>query len=572
MQAEKIKGIPAFKSAVYGGLGIDKYGNGAKGALTKASELEFAEGAFVKARQGRKTVKRLADAQGVACDGTLAYVDGGRLYYGGDEIEGVYLSEGEKTLLRVGGYLLVFPDGIFVDLASGETGRLAFTVSAPYARMVTVDRQGNELDHGSGTRLPDTAAAGEYFALQGSDGAFKMKRYNGVYWSDEQCFIKIEGQGLGATARVGDTLRIEGAQVLGSTVTVVGKEPDAIFCEGVISGETITLGSVTLCREIPVFDLVTVSGGRVCGVRRGRDGYGEIVCRMYVSAPFDPFNFLPEGGGAMLDLDLSGEFTAVADRDGEPLAFTEGELIEARVRGGVLSATVIKTLGTVKGAHKSVCCADGDVYYLSPEGICVYDGSYPRLISGGLGRTLPTDGSAAVLSRGRYRVSVMLDGQKCLAVYSVGDRRFLTESDPGALTLFKHRENAYALCKDGRIVLLDTGRAEETEYLADEAEPEGDFGFILESAPFGELGGSVCPIRLTLDVKKPEGAPLSAGLLYGDGQTCMTEITERVDGQICVPVALKRDGSFKVRLEGRGECLIRGYCVEMRREGAVLWK
>ena len=550
-----------------------------KGELSAVRNMSADAFPYLKTRGRRSVIRRMHQPQGLFSDGTLAYVDGGRLYYGGYEIEGIFLSEGEKTVLRLGEYLLVFPDGIYYNIGDGsDYGTLSVTNTADGGRICCVDTHFTELDCSVVTQPPDEAAVGAHCAIKMSDGSLKIKRYNGVYWYDVDTLIKLEAEGIGNGIRVGDTVSLTGAEAIGSCMTVAAREPSALYCVGAVASEILVLGSITVRRRIPIFDLVTVSGGRLCGVRRGRDLDGRVVCRMYLSRENDPFVFLPEGGGAELDLDLSGVFTGLCDHMGSPVAFTEGEIVETRIKGGGLIATVVRGFGVMQGAQKSIASLDGSIYYLSPVGICRYDGSYPECIHSspdGLKRSV--GGSPAVAAKGKYYINLTdKNSLNAIYIYDIKNKRIVTEDPLHATALVKRRESVYALSADGELVLLDRDSASEPDYLLSEdaAQDEDEVYFYAETPDIGLADfGSVSPVRVTLRVKKPSGTALRVAIRYnGCEAEEAVELKGEIDGLAAVPIPVKRCESFRLIISGEGDVTIGGYSVEYRSEGAVLWR
>ena len=72
-------------------------------------------------RKPRGKVAQLTNPQGLLGKGKLAYIDNCRLYYGGADIteylteKGCALSEGEKQLVSMGAYLVIYPDKLYLN-------------------------------------------------------------------------------------------------------------------------------------------------------------------------------------------------------------------------------------------------------------------------------------------------------------------------------------------------------------------------------------------------------------------------------------------------------------------------
>ena len=84
---------------------------------------------ILSTRRKRSVKASLIEGKGLIAKDTLAWIDGNKLYYNGNEIEGITLNNQEpKQLLSMGAYLCIFPDKIylntkdFTDCGSMESG------------------------------------------------------------------------------------------------------------------------------------------------------------------------------------------------------------------------------------------------------------------------------------------------------------------------------------------------------------------------------------------------------------------------------------------------------------------
>ena len=392
------------KAVVSDFSGINRY-SGQRG-LKDCENLCASEMPFLAVRGRRAALRALSSPQGIYADDTLAYVDGNRLYYGALEVSGLYLSSGEKQILRLGKYLIVLPDEVYCNTQDiSDCGSMSAYFSSETGVSVScVDEELSPiLSYGVTTDEPDGANIGEYCAIKNDDGTYVIMQFDGNVWNEIKSYIKIAGSGIGAGFNVGDTVHCSGlGNVIGNHFTVTHKTADALFCEGAIAA-AFTAMSVSIQRIFPRFDFCTVSEGRIYGVRRGRDKGGDFVSRIYASAKNDPFNYSPYCGGMYADVDISGAFTALCDRVGTPIAFSESDIVEIHSSGGWLYPHVIHCYGVESGAHKSAVCDSGIIYYKSSVGVCAYDGSYPECISGSLGRKLKCseEGSPAICVGGK---------------------------------------------------------------------------------------------------------------------------------------------------------------------------
>lgn len=558
-------------------FGVYEKEGGSRGSLYDAMNVSSRAFPSMLQRERRATVRMLGSADGIFADDTLAFVDGGRLYYGARQISGLYLASGEKTLLRLGKYLLVFPDEAYVDLENEERCGFLSSAFSGSVKISTVDAQKNDISYSVFLTEPQSGAIGEYCAVSDGDGGLVMKRFDGAIWRRCETFLKISASGIDGCFNEGDMLSVSGADgALGSAVRVTARESGAIYCEGVITSDIRC--ELSLTRSVPLFDFVTVSGGRLVGVRRGKAKNGAYVSRIYASAQGDPFNFLEEGGALMLDVDISGAFTGVCDYLGSPIAFSESEIVECRVKGQSLIGTVIRCCGLESGAHKSCVTDNGILYYKSSMGVCRYDGSYPEVISDALfGIRLGGEGCPAICAKGRYYIKLTdSKSRKAIYVYDIGRKLWLREDDPGIVSFAKRRENVYALCRadQGSIMLFDYDSADPDEqtYCSAEGYPrvEEAVQWYVETSEIGaDTFESVCPVSLSVRLIKSAKDTTWACAVCDGKVISETEIKGECFGAVSVPVDVTRCDTFRIRLRGSGECKILGLSALYRAKGEV---
>ena len=78
--------------------------------------LSSASYPMLSCRNSRGEMERLENPGGMLAKEKLAYIAGGRLWYGGEETP-VAVSEGEKQLVSMGAYVCIFPDKLFYNTA-----------------------------------------------------------------------------------------------------------------------------------------------------------------------------------------------------------------------------------------------------------------------------------------------------------------------------------------------------------------------------------------------------------------------------------------------------------------------
>lgn len=553
--------------------GISK--NGETGRLFDAENVCAADFPRLTVRGRRAWMREVKAPGGIHSDSTLAYVDNGSLYFGGTRVDGIYLTGGEKTLLRLGGYLLVFPDCVYVDPSNtDDSGTLnVFYRSEGDVYVCCVDENLEEmLDYGVSSVEPDGAQKGDTCAVKGSDGSYVMMRYDGAAWRNVDSLLKISCDGIGNGFSVGDTVSCNGLEnSVGDHFRIVAKSPEALYCEGVVPA-AFTASKVEVERSVPLFDHCAVCNGRLYGVRRGRDRSGAWVSRIYASAPNDPFNFSPYGGGAYCDVDVSGVFTAICGHGTGAVVFSESDIIEAKVKNGEIVVSSIRGCGVENGAHKSVVSYGGAVYYKSRYGVYTYDGAYPEFISGALGECQRIDahGSPAICANGKYYINLAdSKSENATYVYSIGMKAWYKESATDAVAYAVRNGCVYALTPK-YLILMDYSSASEADktYCAAQWYPivEDTVRWSIESGRIIDaMIRNVTCTRLSMRLKLKEESSLTVGMRYDDGEvTEPLTVNGELNGVLCVPLAARPSDSASVVISGAGEATLEGIAIDYR--------
>lgn len=551
--------------------------------LYRSENISLDTPGVLRPRRSRSVIRPVISGGGIYSDEALCWTENGRFYYGGSQIDGLYLTAGKKHICRLGRYILIFPDGIYFNTYDfSDHG----SISASFSVSGTVYMQTVNVNYASvGTfsivsELPDEGSSGQMCASPGEDGVYTLKKYDGSRWVDIKTYIKLTLNNVGASFKVGDLLEAEEPDgVLGSCIRVVRIEDNALYCEGVALKSSIS--SLQLKRVMPLLDYAAVSGDRVWGCRYGIDRDGGFVCRVYASAPGDPLNWSTQSGGGGLYADIagSGAFSGISDFMGSPVLFREDGLIELAVSGGRIVQAAIRGEGAERGAMQSILTLGGVLYYKSREAVCSYDGSYPKRVSSQLGRLgAAQDGAPAGIYNGKYYIKLSPEkGEGGIYSYDPREKRWQCEDDPGVTAFAMRSDLLYAMTggADGKIILWDPESADETErnYCTANGYPinESAVSWSFETGRLGrrELRG-MYPVRLCLRMRG-NTAPVSVGLIFDDSALpdSLVTVPAGTSAVVTLPVPCFRSDTVRLYMSGSGSADILGYSLEYTRESEV---
>lgn len=481
---------------------------------------------------------------GIVSADVLCYAQGAELVVGGERID-MGLSDGEKTLVPMGAYLIIMPDKKYINLKNvSDRGDIEARVTAE-ATVVYCRYNGEPYEISHTGESCDEAEEGALW-LDTSGGGAVLKRYSDGAWLEaEPLYERISAEGLGVFSPMeGITVR-SGADEYECIIEGAG--------EGyIVIPAVMPAGSreITVLREMPDLDFITESGNRLWGCRYGEHN-GGFVNEIYASA-LGSFKSWSSFQGTSQDsyrlsLGVSGEFTGACSFADKPTFFKEDCMI--RVFGSTpatFRAQVTECRGVQRGSHRSIAVVGDELYYKSRHGVCVYDGSLPRDVSRELG-DVRYESAVAGSHGGKYYIS-MRDGRGAysLFVYDTVLRLWHREDSTGALGFCEHESELYYI--DGEYGQIKTvfGSGDGDDSLIDWMAETGVFGF---DSPDKKTVASVS-VRLELDV----GARAHFFIQY-DSSGTWEHVMSVSGGRLrsrSVSLRPRRCDHFRIRAEGKG--------------------
>lgn len=345
---------------------------------------------------------------GMLSKNELCYISDGVFYMGSKAVD-LGLSSGEKMLVSMGAYVIIFPDKKYVNTADfTDYGDIAAQCTGDIAYIQNCTEDGTPIKTALITvsdTQPETGRNGHYWVNTSTTPA-TMFRYSGEsgQWFDVKGYVRISSVSVDDEFSAGDSVRIAG---LSSTdydydgyhsIAAVGKhtpigavERGYIVIPGVVkdNGEIIVNSNFSISRDAPDMDFVIESNNRLWGCKYGIVD-GKLINEIYASKLGDFRNWRNYAGistdSYAASVGTDGPFTGAVNFGGYPLFFKERCV--HKVYGTMPSNFQIQTdmiNGVQQGCHNSLAIVNDVLYYKSRSGVCAYDGSLPVIISEKLG-------------------------------------------------------------------------------------------------------------------------------------------------------------------------------------------
>lgn len=514
---------------------------------------------LMASRDKRALVTKLSSPQALCAKKQLIWADSGRLYMDGQEVEGIELTEGEKNLVSMGAYILIFPDKIylncedFTDFGSIEaefesSGEVDIHLSKP---------DGEDMGDIPISQSPPENPENGQLWIDSSSSSHSLKQYSSVndMWVEQlSVYTRLSNPGLGSGFSENDAVEISGltgdAAFLNGIHIVEKRSDDYILIQALLSRACTQTERVTLTRKLPDMDFVTEAENRLWGCKYGIVN-GKTLNEIYGCALGDFKNWNRFQGLAddsyRASVGTDGAFTAAVTYLGYPLFFKENTVHKVYISAnGAHRISDTACYGVESGSHKSVANMGDKLYYKSSDRICVYEGSLPRSISQALGDVKYSEAVGGCMGE-KYFISMADEkGEKQLFVYD--SRRGLWHREDSLDVAFfaPLSSELYALCPDGRLIAMGGSRGEK----------EKDFYWQADSGLMGYSESEQKYLgRLILRLKLPAGSEADVFIEYdSDGHfKHLGHISGRGTGSFSLPIRPRRCDHFRLRLAGYGE-------------------
>lgn len=524
-------------------------------------------------RERRGVVSSLEAPRGLLAKTKLAYVDGARLFYDGEDVTG-YLNEkgysiedSEKQLVSMGAYICIFPDKLYINT---EEYTDCGSIDAEFTAGSTITYSICKADGTAyaqpivSATAPESPANGDLW-IDTSGNAHTLKQYSSstAIWADvATVYTKISCEGIGKNFARYDGVNISGcftedadisAQIdaLNGSKIIYDQGPDYIVVIGLLDKTYEQEGGVTVRRSMPDMDFIIEAQNRLWGCKYGIVD-GVTLNEIYCCALGDFKNWSQFLGlstdSYVASVGTDGAWTGAVTHLGYPIFFKENVMHKVYISStGAHKITDTACRGVQSGSHKSLAVVNETLYYKSITDICAYDGSLPVSVSSQFGTEKYFDATAGSVGE-KYYVSM----RNKRGEYSI----FVLDTAKG----FWHKEDevralAWARC-NGELYFIDAEAKELKCVNGSAGVPEATVKW---SATTGLQGYETVEhkyiSRFNLRMKLPPGSKADMFIQYdSDGVWHHAGHMEGMGTKtFMLPVRPRRCDHFQLRLEGMGD-------------------
>jgi hypothetical protein len=271
-----------------------------------------------------------------------------------------------------------------------------------------------------------------------------------------------------------DVVKISGvtgtyADTFNTDMCIWDKSDNSIIVTALIN-ETFTKTGITIKREPPDLDFICEHGNRIWGCN-------SAAHEIYACKLGDPTNWRSYLGTTedsyAATVGTDGDFTGCAEQGGTVVFFKEKHI--HRLYGSYPSNYQIEAKperGCQKGCEKSIKLINGLLIYKAVDGICIYEGSYPRLLSDNLGRDRYKQATAGIWQDKYYIVMTNEETNvRSLFVYDTKANLWHIEDVGITFDFFVNYKNRL-MFYDGSKILVEgrNTKIDGTTYTADSSE------------------------------------------------------------------------------------------------------
>ena len=509
---------------------------------------------------------------GLFSKSSLGYINNGVLYYGGHAVIGMKFPdiEKERQFVSLGAKLLVFPDKIYLntkDLTDFGSLEAEFTTAEGGTVNFSLCKSDGSLYEGytvSATAPSNPVNNTLWFDTSITPNELKQySEYSDTWVTIVTTYVRIAYPGIGENFNQYDGVKISGAvnDDFNGAFVIWDKGDDFVVVTGVLSSAQKQQTPLTISRSVPDMDFVCENGNRIWGCSSEKN-------ELYSCKLGDPTNWNCFMGIASdsyaVSLGTDGKFTGGISHKGYVLFFKENCVHKIYGANPPFTVNTSFIRGVQKGSEKSLVSINETLYYKSPNGVVMYDGSLPINISEALGNEYYSDAVAGSLRDKYYICMTDKNNDRVLFVYDETKRIWHKEGKIDIKEFAFHNCNLYFIRNDEdgtrRLYLADA----ENKFGNFEGELSGyfieaDIEWMAETGMWGlNLPEKKYYSGINIRLVGSKGAKITIYFQYNSNGKWVKKVDCNIEktGSLNIPVVTPRCDHFKMKLEGKGDIKI----------------
>lgn len=466
--------------------GLDQRPKTAQTAFADMKNITCEYLPVMASRRPRMRVRTLKHPNGLFAHDVLCWVDGTDFYVDG-EIAGK-VEDSPKEFVRMGAYVLIWPDKVYYNTEKKEFGTLERTNRTSKAvKAVLCTLEGVEYEYTAQSEAPKEPENGQYWMdTSRTPNVLKMWNETTSMWTSiPTVYTKITSEGIGVGFSENDGVSISGFYdhtELNGSYYLVANSDNSLLITALIPEAFTQTQPLTVARKMPDMDYVCEVGNRVWGCSNKRH-------EIYASALGDPKNWNRFMGLASdsyaVTVGSTGRFTGAASHLGNALFFKENSVHQIMgTEPSNFTLTDNTCRGVAKGSEQSLCHVNEYLMYRAPLDVCMMGMStLPSTISDALGKRTYKNAAAGALGSRYFMSAETAEGKRCLLVFDTATGAWCIEDDVH-ITHFASLENElYFLTEKGEIWSVNGTAPEKLK--DDTAGEEEPFDWELTTGPLG---------------------------------------------------------------------------------------
>lgn len=514
-------------------------------------------------RRKREYLRTLEKPNGLFAHDKMCWVDGTDFYYNGMAVGKV--TDSEKQMVRMGAYVLIWPDAKYYNSQTGEFGSLgaSFTTYSDVDVKCSICLQDGEAfpSYTVASTAPSNPANGQYW-LDTSVTPNVLRYYSTtqtMWQSVPTVYTKIASTGIGKAFAKYDGIEISGMEVdaLNGSFYVVNRSDDYLIVVAMINQNHTQTARVTVERKVPQMDYVCELDNRIWGCSSEKH-------EIYACALGDPKNWNQfmglSGDSYAVTVGSSGAFTGACGHAGHVLFFKEDAIhtiMGTKPANFQLDTTECR--GVMSGCSKSLVTVNETLLFKNRYDVCRFGSALPSSVSDALGSVNYNHAVAGAVD-GKYFICMRdVEGAPHLFVFDTSTGVWVKEDHADVLDFATLNGQMYMLLTNGQLWCVNGTGADvcrdEDAHTEGEGEAEMAPEWMLETGDIGldepfnhYISGIQIHAECELGTNVRMEIRCDTDPVWDTVLTC-SPVTRR---SLTIPYVPRRCRTMRIRLSGNG--------------------